>query len=173
MRPVHEQIPLHEAEYAVLMFGEGRVHVRAIREEIDGSFTGEIYGYEGPPESVYGQIPIGDTLNFRETHVFTYSAPRAAAMAAFEDETPEPDEPGAQSSRRRDRMGLDDAEPPAPASSGPRGLRYAMIAAVAAVIAAPLGYMWAAADLPDARRAHATTPVSYPGLRLDYELRRP
>ena len=168
-----EQTPLHEAEYAVLMFGEGRVHVRAIREEIDGTFTGEIYGYEGPPESVYGQIPIGDTLNFRETHVFTYSAPRAARPAAPEETIPGPDEQADSPLRRKNRTRVEEADPPKPAPAGSRGLRYALIAAVAAAIAAPLGYMWAAADEPGTRPVQPSTHVPSPGLRLEYELRRP
>ena len=165
-----EKTPLHEAEHAVLMFGEGRVHVRQIREEIDGSFTGEIYGYEGPPESVYGQIPIGDTLNFDEMHVFTHSAPRRAGSAVPEEATPAPDEQADEPVRRRSRMPLE-VDPPTPAATGSRGSRYALIAAVAAAIAAPLGYMWAASDQP-ARSVQPVTHVPSPGLRLEYDLRR-
>jgi hypothetical protein len=69
-----EPLPAHDvgaAKHAELRMHDEAILVRAIRHEGDGTYSGEIYGFEPHHGVQFDGLKLGDRVVFREEHVFS------------------------------------------------------------------------------------------------------
>jgi len=69
-----EPLPAHDvgaARHAELRMRDQAILVRAIHREGDGTYTGEIYGFEPHHGVQFDRLKLGDRIVFGEEHVFT------------------------------------------------------------------------------------------------------
>lgn len=146
---------------AVLRLNDASVHVRAVQEEADGSFSGTIFSIDPGDASIEGHVAVGDRVSFRGSQVFTFTG--------FRDETERPAQPQTAAGHAPSAEGLDHLVLPA----SPRPYRRRMVLAVcgAALLATgtALGYFLGTA------RESPYTPSNFPDtawrLKIDPDLR--
>ena len=59
------------AKNAVLKTDCERVLVRAVHHQTEGTYTGEIYGFEPSYSLEFGGMKVGERIEFRDEHVFS------------------------------------------------------------------------------------------------------
>lgn len=101
--------PVDEATHVVLEARDGRVLVKSIRPQGDGTFIGEIYGVMPRQRSV----AVGDLVQFHEAHVLMFRTPQHAASVSTA-----PDADMAEMARRFDEGFGEFASPPGDEAQG-------------------------------------------------------
>lgn len=148
----------------VLRWEEISVHVSDVQEQTDGSFDGRVSGFSPDGSSVGARIAIADRLNFRASHVFTFSgfadAPPARARRA---EIP----PKKTDEKFRSRIA---PEIPTAKETGRPGHHLLALGAAVLAFGIAVGYTIGRSSEPAVSVAHRTGPVR-PALKIDYELR--
>lgn len=66
------QTTTRQARTAILHFGEEQVLVQNVSLQADQSFVGEITGFEPSIEVTHDGLTVGDTIGFRDSHIFAY-----------------------------------------------------------------------------------------------------
>ena len=61
-------LKVEDAKTVTLRKGDESVLVQSLRPQSDGSFIGEIYGFEPSVGIEYEKMKIGDSIEFEESH---------------------------------------------------------------------------------------------------------
>ena len=147
---------------AVLKLDDASIHVRAVKEESDGAFSGTVFSIDPGDSSVAERIAVGDGVSFRGSQVFTFTG--------FRDETERPAQRHVEASPRRQAARVDPSSPPGRSKPGRQRMLLAVCGAALLVSATALWYLFGSAkELPSTPPAGVTDGAGR--LKMDDQLR--